>query len=520
MLGALVVAAATVVPEPSRIAVAGKFFVDQSRRVRLFHGFNDVGESTRRVGPFDGYNYLPQLLISNETRLDMLVNEYGFNCFRVGAIWAALQPGPNTVDTRYLGALQNATRLLAKHGAYSILDMHQDALSTLNGWSDHDGAPTWVVNKTRPRHAYPWPFKEKGGDPTEAVAQAFQDIYDDAHGGRSAWAAAWRTFAARFRGEAGVVGYELMNEPFAGDIYADPLRVDPAFAGAHNLQPAYDVVAAAIREVDPETVIMYEPLTWGMIFQTRKFASLGSGFSHVPGGAEYANRSAFSYHYYCWLGREHDAAGHASPCEPYSALRRESCQGRFGLGPKVFSSVQETISTLGGASFLTEFGGVYFTPSTACPPGSTSQEETAWVLDEADAQLQSWSHWDLAYFVPVGPDPDGFLGCAPGWPRGCIKDFIRPYAQAVAGTPTRMGFDRSTNVFTLSMAPDSTIAAPTEIFLPRWRYPSGYQVRVEPAGAPFTWAVCPGFANKLCLSPRPGVEVPAAITVTVSPRSV
>lgn len=115
-------------PHPStlsRIGVSGRFFVDTDRRVRLFHGFNDVGEATRRVGPFDGFNYLPQVLIGNLTRLDILINEYGFNCFRVGAIWAALQPAPNVTDDRYLTALRNATRLLAEHGAYSILDMHQ-----------------------------------------------------------------------------------------------------------------------------------------------------------------------------------------------------------------------------------------------------------------------------------------------------------------------------------------------------------------------------------------------------------
>ena len=284
----LVVAAESSPSDVSRITVSGRFFVDASRRVRLFHGFNDVGEGDphKRVGPFDGYNYLPQTLISNETRLSILANEYGFNCFRIGAIWAALQPAPNITDMRYLAALQNATRLLASHGVYFILDMHQDALSTLNGWSDHDGAPSWVVNRTKPRHPFPWPFKpgKAPGDVTEAVAQAFQEIYKDTHGGRTAWAAAWRSFANAFKGEAGIVGYELMNEPFAGDVYANPLLFDPAYAGSHNLQPAYDVVAGAIREVDEQTVIMYEPVTWGMIGAPRKFASFDSGFSHVRHG--------------------------------------------------------------------------------------------------------------------------------------------------------------------------------------------------------------------------------------------
>lgn len=507
----LVVAAESSPSDVSRITVSGRFFVDASRRVRLFHGFNDVGEGDphKRVGPFDGYNYLPQTLISNETRLSILANEYGFNCFRIGAIWAALQPAPNITDMRYLAALQNATRLLASHGVYFILDMHQDALSTLNGWSDHDGAPSWVVNRTKPRHPFPWPFKpgKAPGDVTEAVAQAFQEIYKDTHGGRTAWAAAWRSFANAFKGEAGIVGYELMNEPFAGDVYANPLLFDPAYAGSHNLQPAYDVVAGAIREVDEQTVIMYEPVTWGMIGAPRKFASFDSGFSHVPGGKQYANNSAYSYHYYCRLYSPKD------PDQPYPALKKAACQD--GLGPKVFSSVQETINELGGASFLTEWGGVYFTPGIHSAENSSAKEEALWVMDEADRQLQSWTHWDIDWFLSVGPDPGGFTGCNV---NRCIKDFIRPYAQAIAGMPVRMEYDRSSNVFTLSMQPDGTIQAPTEIFVPPYRYPNGYNVRLEPAIAQFSWAVCPGYANKLCVSHKPGVSVLTLLTVTVSPK--
>lgn len=515
----LSVVAAVLSDDASRVRVSGRHFIDEHRRVRIWHGFNDVGESTKRVWPFDGYNYLPQQLISNESRLELLTNEYGFNAYRIGAIWEALQPAPNVTDERYVAALLNATRFLSSHGVYSILDMHQDELSTHNGWSTHDGVPTWVCNQTTPRHPYPWPMKKNGGDASEAVAQAFQEIYKDTHGGRTAWAAAWKTFATAFKGEAGVIAYELMNEPFAGDIYEDPLLLDPAFAGKHNLQPAYDVVADAIREVDDETVIMYEPVTWGMIFDTRKIASLGSGFTHVPGGAQYANRSAYSYHYYCWPGRAHTPDDHPAPDAPYTTLRKEACQGSLGLGPKTFSSVDETVATLGGASFLTEFGGVYFTPPSPVIANSTAVEETQWILDEADAHLQSWTHWDLNYFLghKPGPNPEAFLGC-PDNSRGCIKEFIRPYAQAIAGNPVLMKYERATNVFTLSLEPDSTITAPTEIFLPPYRYPHGYTVTLTPADAPFTTATCPGFAHKLCLTPKPtSSAVPASLTVTVSP---
>jgi endoglycosylceramidase len=34
-------------------------------------------------------------------------------------------------------------------------------------------------------------------------------------------------------------------------------------AGAKNLQPFYEKIAKAIRSVDNNTLIFYEPVTWG-----------------------------------------------------------------------------------------------------------------------------------------------------------------------------------------------------------------------------------------------------------------
>ena len=510
----------------SRISVAGRWFVDSHRRVRIFHGFNDVGPA-KGTGPFTGDNYLPKVLITNDTRLNQLINEYGFNGFRISASWAAVQPEPGVIDDKYLAAMVNVTQKLASFGAYFLLDMHQDGLSSAFG--AYDGMPLWVANRTKPRHKYPWPYQpgKGGGDAAEAVAQCFQDIYKDTHGGLTAWAAAWKAFATTFRSTKGIIGYELLNEPFAGDIYEDPLLLLPGNAGAQNLLPAYDKVAASIRAVDDETVILFEPTTWGMIFKSAdRFA--GPGFSHVPGGSEYANRSAYSFHYYCWLGRMYPPA---NPGQPYPASKKALCQGlagnpNLGLGPKTFRSVQQTMRALGGASFLSEWGGIYFTPDVT-KPNSTQTLEALWIMDEADAQLQSWTHWELNYMY-TGPwrqehqhqqrhrrrqgddNTDATVadtarvGAWGGCDQDdkCIKAFIRPFAQAIAGTPVTMRFDhRTTKDFTLVFEPDYTIAAPTEIFLPPYVYPGGVSVSVEPAGAPFAWRTCltPGRQNVLCV---------------------
>ena len=147
--GGVASAAASDPARTSRISVRGQQFVDEYGRVRIFRGFNDVANSPSQgesTGQFDGTNYLPRILTKNNTRLAELVDDFGFNCFRVMASWSAVQPAPGEIDDSYLAALSNVTRLLADHGAFSLLDMHQDGLSA--NWGSYDGMPRWLANLT------------------------------------------------------------------------------------------------------------------------------------------------------------------------------------------------------------------------------------------------------------------------------------------------------------------------------------------------------------------------------------
>jgi endoglycosylceramidase len=49
----------------------------------------------------------------------------------------------------------------------------------------------------------------------------------------------WQTVAATFYNVPSVIGYELINEPFFGDVFADPMVATPGYADQYNLQPMY-----------------------------------------------------------------------------------------------------------------------------------------------------------------------------------------------------------------------------------------------------------------------------------------
>lgn len=106
----------------------------------------------------------------------------------------------------------------------------------------------------------------------------------------------------------------------------------------------------------------------------------GSGFSHVPGGVEYQNRSAFSYHYYC--------ASFVPSWTTEPVWTRAICDDV--VGNMVFESVDKDVDRTGGASMMTEFGD--------CFPGDnvTVTEECNRVMNKADTRYDSFVDWTHA----------------------------------------------------------------------------------------------------------------------------
>ena len=116
-------------------------------------------------------------------------------------------------------------------------------------------------------------------------------LYKNYDGLLDSFAAFWGLVAATFTGRDKLLGYELMNEPWCGDIFEDPSLLFPGIADRQYLEPMYDVLAAEIRRHDEDTIILFEAVTW-------EITGIGEtiGFTHPPGGSEYSNRSVLSFH--------------------------------------------------------------------------------------------------------------------------------------------------------------------------------------------------------------------------------
>jgi len=86
---------------------------------------------------------------------------------------------------------------------------------------------------------------------------------------QDAWVAMWRYTAARYRDDPVVVGYDLMVEPNANGVVFD--EWDPAaYYAAHEGTLAdwnllFPRIVAAIRESDPATPILVQPMGYGAV---------------------------------------------------------------------------------------------------------------------------------------------------------------------------------------------------------------------------------------------------------------
>ena len=168
-------------------------------------------------------------------------------------MWSGAEPGPLQFNQTYIDATKSIVSKLAERGIYTLLDLHEDVLSSK--FCLYDGVPLWVMDKSIPLFDFPWPltgnYSSRGWEEnslTLAAATAYQNIYDNHKGMLDDLVGLWEETAGQFASIPGVIGYETMNEPQPGNYFVDPLLGLPGEAGAKNLMRMHEAVAAGIRK--------------------------------------------------------------------------------------------------------------------------------------------------------------------------------------------------------------------------------------------------------------------------------
>ena len=448
----------------------GYVFIDANGRARLFHGVNAVYKIPPWRPELSGFDF--RYSLSEEDA--KILSSWGFNVVRLGVMWPGVEPQYQVFDRQYLADIATIVNNLGKYGIYTILDLHQDLG---NRAFCGEGFPDWAAYKPElGEHSFPWPVRNEtlplddDGYPvlseclkvtfstyysTKAVQAEFQGLYDNQNNALDEFCNFWYEVARTFVGNEYVLGYELINEPFSGDAFADPELLIPGVADKRNLYPMYQKAHNAIRKVDNETIIFFERTTLNVIGS--------AGLPEGPGGAEYNDRQAYSYHNYCGTVDRTGNPLDVKLCEAQQIVQ--------------WNTDMADIDKLDCGSFITEFGAV-------SGNNTKSIKTLQWLLKKADEQIQSWAYWQYKSYNDIttaSNEKESFFWTDGSLQSDKVEALIRPYAQAISGHPTYHMFNTTGKSFVLKYTANGSMAEyPTEIFV--GSLPS-YTVSISPAGA-------------------------------------
>ncbi|KAJ7562691.1 hypothetical protein O6H91_03G080600 [Diphasiastrum complanatum] len=552
-------------------------------RERLFHGLNVVVKGPPWHPGLEVFDHQ----FSFCDRDVELIKSWGMNVVRLAVMWPGVEPREGWINATYLQTMRSIVRKLNSAGIYTLIEFHQDLFtSQFCG----DGLPSWILRHThnisslsKPvqkssshslsqrrelslqldvktarnlrlqaelrKHESSWvdyvaSFPEPLGlrwftDPDEAtqsqldancnrfewfwyyisfaVSKSFQDLYENQWGWADHFADYWKVVAKAFRNEAGVLGYELMNEPWAGNFYRNPLLLLPGVADKINLAPFYEKLQAAVRSQDNKRIVFFESLT---------FDNVRSGFSTVPGGDKYKNKTVLSYHYYRppnfsprqIIGqslKEGQKLGCGTMLTEFFVNTRASNDefldnnSKMFLGDPRMNLCHEQMarsSDEGNASSVVEERGnlqeicqsMEIIKRKMVSRMIGNKESVEDVLAAADEHVQSWIGWEYKPFVSkTGSDiQDSVFNVTGEVNLEVAKKLARTYPQAVFGRITSFSFDPSTADFSLiyhvegRRSADRAVAGAadasansmpsTQIFVHRaFHYASGIDIRVS-----------------------------------------
>ncbi|RMF16701.1 MAG: glycoside hydrolase family 5 protein, partial [Candidatus Dadabacteria bacterium] len=405
-------------------AAADLFIRDTDGRALILHGINDISAAKHAPG---GHGPVTEADVERRA-------QWGFNVVRYLIFWRWIEPEKGVFDTAYLDEVARRIRWYADRGIHVVLDMHQDIYGyAVNG----NGAPAWATETdgVTPVDIGTGPWWLQNIDP--AVKNAWRNFweYTDHRELQDHYILAWQFVAEYFRDEPAVIGYDLMNEPFAGTFHQSVFEdFEQTWLSAF-----YRRLIPALRQVDPDRYLFFEPQSLFVVF--------GRPSNLLPPAdpRNGAQRLVFAPHLYPFYFHEGDGLRQSGREE----LAEWEVNRRFEM------------TKFGAPLFVGEFG------------GSDQQEDAdeyyRSVMAMFDRMGASWALWsgDPGSWGPVDGD---------GNETAKMNHLVRPFPRSVAGTPTTFSFDPDSGAFTLSWDSTAVSVTDTTIFLPERHYPDGWDI--------------------------------------------
>lgn len=463
------------------ITVDGDRFIDTRGQQVVLHGLNIV----KKNDTWGSYAWLDE-----EGYRTM--QSWGVNCIRLGFTWAAIEPEPGAYSEACLQYLERHVAWAGKYGIHVVLDMHQDLYSMRFS----NGAPEWATLTDDQPHMADSKVWSEAYVTSPAVQRALDNFYANRTGPggiglQERYAAAWRKVASRFAGNTTVVGYDLMNEPYAGSVVPQAMQIllestaaemnrsgeakpiDAAGVGAlwatpagradllarladptvyarvidaaqpvyqqfekQHLMPLFQRVANAIREVDGNHIIFLE---------TNGAANRGifSAIEPLTRAGARDPRQAYAPHGYDLVTDTAEVA--------------TAADARVGL---IFARHAMTARRLAMPMLVGEWGAYY---------GNANARPAAEFICRQFEQIRCGDlYWAME------PDLEK---------QAMFPAFCRPYPMAVSGILLSYRANPVDHAFTFTWREQGSVRGETRVFLPK-AY-AGQKISVTPEGSNF-----------------------------------
>lgn len=414
------------VDDPTQPYEDNRFIKDDYGRTIILHGLNTASDAKHG-------DFLPWISESD------VANEigWGFNSVRYLISWAGVEPNRGEIDYDYIDAIAERVEWYTSRQMYVVLDMHQDVYGELVGGN---GAPDWAVETNG--HVYVGGYDTwwlNNLDP--ATIAAYQNFwrYSDYAYLQDHYIAMWMELVDRFKDNPYVIGYDLMNEPHAGDLR----QIGNGNFERYYLKQFTDRMIAAIREIDNDNYIFFEGQSLGTNL------GLPSRLPRIEDPRSGPRKLIYAPHCYPLFvdlgggvynndGKNNVKTWEVSRMLDLDRHKTPMYVGEFGLSPEI----------QGFDEYINDF------------------HETA------DRMQASWAYWsnDQGGWSPT----DGQGNETP-----ILNELIRTYPQAISGRLLKFNYDENTKVFNLKFVSDASIGMPTEIFIPNRFYENGWDLVVE-----------------------------------------
>ncbi|QWE22270.1 cellulase family glycosylhydrolase [Polynucleobacter sp. AP-Jannik-300A-C4] len=435
----------------SNLSAAGRWMVDANGRVVILRGVNMINKNS------------PYTLSSAGFREEdaKLIQAAGMNVVRVGLIWEAIEPYPGKYDDAYLADMAKTIAMLHAQGINTLLDMHQDQYGkACNGV----GAPVWATvidGKQFPNGCNPNKLPFPKGELTDpSVSNVWDSFWSNKSststgliGLQDRYTSMWAYVTKRLQGVPGIIGYEIMNEPYPGTLCkAGELGEECTSFDKNSYAKFIQKVSSGIRSVDSKKLIYFEPSV---------FFDFGTATQITPPSQ---SNIGFSFHPYLTMKHVLINALDYSAKNPSLAMFATEW-GAF-TGTKPLSEEAVAIEIVAGSSNLdkAKMSAIYWAYSNPAP--------TTFLPDAYKQGLI----WDLKKPRMM-----------PNLMVDRVNALTWPYPQAIAGTPIDWSFDPVRKLFKLTYQATNPVGVSldnelqTEIALPVERFSRGYEVFVEGA---------------------------------------